>query len=85
MAPPSTLANLQSETVPEQWLYVQPRSLNCRASASLRTLVAGENVGVLDTQGDWSQLKGSVSCWAKTRYLGPEKAHRYASRVRKRL
>lgn len=87
-APPSSLANLQSETVPEQWLYVQPRRLNCRASptatsASLRTLSGGEPVGVLETRGDWSQLKGGVLCWAKTRYLGPEKAQPSPSNPRR--
>jgi hypothetical protein len=76
--PTAAVAGLHSETVPERWFYVQPSRLNCRAgptagSASLRTLTAGESVGVLKTQGDWSQLKGSVLCWAKTSYLGPEK------------
>jgi len=76
--PTTALADLRSSTVPERWLYVQASSLNCRAgptagSASLRTLTAGENVGVLRSQGDWSQIAGSVLCWAKTSYLGPDK------------
>ncbi|QYF86589.1 SH3 domain-containing protein [Brevundimonas sp. PAMC22021] len=76
--PTTALTNLSSQSVPERWLYVQPSSLNCRAgptagSASLRTLSAGESVGVVSTRGDWSQITGNVSCWAKTSYLASEK------------
>lgn len=78
--PPTTPMALggQFSVAPERWLYVQTRSLNCRAgptrdSVSLRTLVAGEYVGVLKSQGDWSQLGGGALCWARTSYLAPEK------------
>lgn len=71
---PSALLSTPSSTVATQWLYVQPDTLNCRAgptaqSLSLRSLKRGENVGVVRTDGSWSQIKGDVLCWAKSSYL----------------
>jgi len=57
-------------------MYVEPASLNCRASPSaaadvVERLRRGDAVEVIETSGTWSQVKtlSAARCWVATRFL----------------
>ena len=86
---PSALLSASDGSAPAQWRYVQPDTLNCRAgptarSLSLRLLKRGESMGLVRTNGDWSQINGDLLCWAKSSYLKetPQRGRRCGPRVK---